>query len=475
MQEFCTIATPATPEPTFLPNAQVGDALTGSTGAGVEFGDYSGMSYFQGRVHPIWADASNSTGDNPNGTTRLDAYTDRALGGTMAMEGDPHMVTVDGVEYDFHGGGEYTVMLDSDGTEVQARHSPIATSFTVGPNGHTGLTTCVSLTTAVAARVGSHRVTYQPNLSGMPDPSGMQLRVDGILTTLTSAGIDLGDGGRITRTATAGGIEVEFPNGTHMIVAPGWWSTMSTWYLNVNISRTPALEGIMGDVQDGWLPRLPDGTSLGTRPASLTDRYNDLYKTFGEAWRVTTMTSLFDYAPGTSTKTFTYTGWPAQTAPCTVPKQNPIQKLLDQGQAQEICKKVRDIKRRARCVYDVRVTNDPGFAKTYELTETLLAGATVTMVTADRNPTLPGKPVTFTVVVVRKVPNPESSTPAGTVQLYIDGTETERIELDARGQASWTTTLLELGTHRVTATYTPIAGSGLLPSTSGEVTHTVDK
>ena len=38
---------------------------------------------------------------------------------------------------------------------------------------------------AVAARVGKHRVTYEPNLSGVPDPSGLQLRVDGTLTTLT--------------------------------------------------------------------------------------------------------------------------------------------------------------------------------------------------------------------------------------------------------------------------------------------------
>ncbi len=480
MQEFCSIATPATADPVFFVNAQVGDALAGNDGsnpppagiADIQYGDYSGMSYFQGRVHPIWADDSNL--DNPD-PTRYDAFTDQALGGAMAMEGDPHIVTVDGVEYDFQGGGEYTVMLDSDGTEIQARHAPIATSFTVGPNAHTGLTSCVSLTSAVAARVGNHRVTYQPNLSGVPDPSGLQLRVDGVLTTVGPAGIDLGDGGRITRTAAAGGIEIEFPNGTHMIVAPGWWSTMSTWYLNVNISRTPALEGIMGDVQDGWLPRLPDGTSLGPRPASLSARYNDLYKLFGDAWRVTTVTSLFDYASGTSTKTFTYPGWPPQTAPCTVPKQTPLQKLLPEGQALEACKRVRDLGRRARCVFDVRVTSDPGFAKTYELTETLLAGATVTTVTADKNPTKPGEAVTFTVVVERKVPDPESNTPAGTVQLFIDGSEVERIELDAQGHGRWTTKLLELGTHRVTATYAPFQGSSLLPSTSGEVIHTVEK
>ena len=99
----------------------------------------------------------------------------------------------------------------------------------------------------------------------------------------------------------------------------------------------------------------------------------------------------------------------------------------------------------------------------------------VTTVAADKNPTKPGAAVTFTAVVERKVPDPESHTPAGAVQLFIDGIEMDRIELDARGQASWTTKLLELGTHRVTATYTPFQSSSLLPSTSGEVTHTVKK
>jgi hypothetical protein len=480
MQEFCTIATPATADPVFLANSQVGDALTSGNGsnppvagqADIQFGDYSGLSYFQGRVHPIWADVSNSTGDNPDGTMRFDAYTDLVQGGTMAMEGDPHIVTVDGVQFDFQGGGEYTVVLDSDGTEIQARHAPIATSFTVGPSAHTGLTSCVSLTTAVAARVGGHRVTYQPNLSGVPDPSGLQLRVDGILTTVGPAGIDLGDGGRMTKTAAAGGIEIEFPNGTHLIVAPGWWSTMSTWYLNLNISRTPALEGIMGDVVDGWLPRLPDGTSLGSKPSSLSDRYIDLYRILGDAWRVTTVTSLFDYAPGTSTKTFTFSSWPPQTAPCSVPKQTPLQKLYPEGQALEACKRVRNASRRANCVFDVRVTSDPNFARTYELTETLLAGATVTTVTADKNPTVFAQPVTFTAVVERKVPNRESGAPAGTVQFMIDDVEAGIATLDARGQATWKGTFSKIGTFRVTATYKPLQGSSLLPS-NGEVTHTV--
>jgi lysyl endopeptidase len=75
-------------------------------------------------------------------------------------------------------------LRDGNGLEILTRQTPIATIFNPGPNPYTGLATCVSLNTAVAARVGAHRVTYQPNFSGVPDPSGLQLRVDGVLTTL---------------------------------------------------------------------------------------------------------------------------------------------------------------------------------------------------------------------------------------------------------------------------------------------------
>lgn len=482
MQEFCDIATPAVSPPVFIGNHQVGDALTSGNGSNppasgqlnIEFGDYSGLTYFQGRVHPIWADVSNSTGDNPDGTSRFDAYTDLVMGGQAANEGDPHIRTVDGVHYDFQGGGEYTLLLDSDGTEIQARHTPIATNFMVGPNGHTGLTTCASLTTAVAARVGDHRVTYQPNLSGVPDPSGLQLRVDGVLTTLGPAGLNLSGGGRINATAIAGGIEVQFPNGMHMIVTPGWWASQSKWYLNVNVARTTALEGIMGDVQDGWLPRLSTGTSIGPKPASLATRYADLYQRFGDSWRVTTASSLFDYAPGQSTQTFTYASWPPETLPCEVPEQKPLEVEYDPERARALCEEagVVDEERMNNCVFDVTLTGEMEFGRTYELTEKLLAGATLTTLAPVR-PTRPGEAATFNVVVERKVPARGAPAPAGTIVFSLDGKEIDQADLDAQGRATWTVSIEAPGDHVLIATYIPAEGRGLLPSSSGEVIYTV--
>lgn len=229
MQVFCTIATPTGASPTFMANAQISDGASTSSANPNQFGDYSGLAYFQGLAHPIWGDTSNSGGLNPDGATEFDAYTDRVTGGAAAHEGDPHLTTVNGVHYDFQGAGEFVVLHDYDGLEIQTRQAPIATTFFPGADAHDGLATCVSLNTAVAARVGQHRVSYEPNLSGIPDPSGLQLRVDGALSTLGSQGIDLGNGGRIAKTSASGGLEVDFPDETVMFVTPGWWPSQSKW------------------------------------------------------------------------------------------------------------------------------------------------------------------------------------------------------------------------------------------------------
>ena len=43
---------------------------------GVEYGDYTGLGFAGGVIHPAWADNSNSTGTNPDGTLyRFDVYT----------------------------------------------------------------------------------------------------------------------------------------------------------------------------------------------------------------------------------------------------------------------------------------------------------------------------------------------------------------------------------------------------------------
>jgi hypothetical protein len=385
---------------------------------------------------------------------------------TATDDGDPHITTTNGIHYNFQSAGEFTALRDLAGLEIQTRQSPTST---FGPyfDGYTALTTCVSLNTALAARVGKHRVTYQPNFKNAADPAGLQLRVDGVLTPLTTAGLNLSGGGRIVQTA--GALEIDFPDGTVLIATPYWAAPQ--WLLNIAVYRTDATEGIMGSVPQGsWLPALPNGTSVGPMPPlhQLPQRYVTLNQTFANAWRVRNKTSLFDYAPGTSTATFTFVEWPAEKGPCVVPNHPPPAKPIEPARAREICRQITDKTRNADCVFDVAVTGVPGFAEAYLLTQRIEAGATAITV---RDTPGPGNAQTkkpapiFTATVPRLVAG--GKTPSGTVQFMLDGRKTGNpVRLDAHGLARWKGTGHKPGEHRLSARYLPDKGSVFLPSSS---------
>jgi hypothetical protein len=61
----------------FLPEVKISAGSTTGVGMGNgnELGDYVGLDFNNGVFHPAWADDSNSTGDNPDGTNNLDYYT----------------------------------------------------------------------------------------------------------------------------------------------------------------------------------------------------------------------------------------------------------------------------------------------------------------------------------------------------------------------------------------------------------------
>ena len=62
----------------FTMNIQISAGTSNShdSGNGIDYGDYTGLSFFGGVAHPAWADNSNSTGNNPDGALhQLDIYT----------------------------------------------------------------------------------------------------------------------------------------------------------------------------------------------------------------------------------------------------------------------------------------------------------------------------------------------------------------------------------------------------------------
>jgi len=61
----------------FSPNLQISAGTSNSHDSGnhIDYGDYSGLSFFGGIAHPAWSDNSNSTRNNPDGTLhQLDVF-----------------------------------------------------------------------------------------------------------------------------------------------------------------------------------------------------------------------------------------------------------------------------------------------------------------------------------------------------------------------------------------------------------------
>ena|GEM_PF-952315 len=307
------------------------------------------------------------------------AWCDKAASTGPSNRGDPHLTTTNGISYDFQAAGEFTALRNSDtGFELQTRQTPVPTTFTPDANAYTGLASCVSLNTAAAVRVGSHRISYQPSSGSPGTAEQMQLRIDGKLTTLpTSGSVNLGGNNRIARAASGGGIEIGLGDGTRVIITPNYWASQGYWLLDIEVLTTPAREGTMGNIlPSNWLPLAPDGSSFGPAPAGLAARHSLLNGRFADAWRVTSSTSLFDYAPGTSTATFTNRNWPPPSgSSCkTIPgklfgEAAPLPvSPMDPATAQSLCNPVKaDKAAYDNCVFDLTVTGNAAMADGYRM------------------------------------------------------------------------------------------------------------
>jgi hypothetical protein len=63
---------------TFSRNIQISAGTSNSHDSGnhIDYGDYTGLSFYGGIAHPAWSDNSNSTGTNPDGVLhQLDVFT----------------------------------------------------------------------------------------------------------------------------------------------------------------------------------------------------------------------------------------------------------------------------------------------------------------------------------------------------------------------------------------------------------------
>lgn len=125
----------------------------------------------------------------------------------------------------------------------------------------------------------------------------------------------------------------------------------------------------MGTILPGnFLPLGPDGSSFGPKPVAIPARYNLLNHHFADAWRVTNTTTLFDYAPGTSTADFTDRNWPpepgkacrATIGSLKAPEPIPAER------AKKLCSVIKDKAVYENCVFDTIVMGDPGVVQAYQ-------------------------------------------------------------------------------------------------------------
>src|SRR5439155_26065699 len=167
--------------------------------------------------------------------------------------------------------------------------------------------------------------------------------------------------------------------------------------------------------------------------------------------RVPDATSLFVYAPGTSTKTFTDPDWPAEKPPCKLkpefqlPGAKPPLVNIDREVAERLCKPVTIDDLHKGCVFDVQTTGDPELVKGYLLAQEVRRLGTAVQLVADKPRTRPGERVVFTasVAAISGGGRPISD---GAVTFLVDDAATGKpVALDKSGRASFTTASLSAG------------------------------
>tara|TARA_Y100000385_G_scaffold291545_1_gene370203 strand:- start:1967 stop:3592 length:1626 start_codon:yes stop_codon:yes gene_type:complete len=223
--------------------------------------------------------------------------------------GDPHLVTFDGARYSFQTVGEFVLTKSTSGLEVQARQRPQRDDF--------------SLNTAVAMNVGGDRVCLYA--SDFPDANrSTPVRVNGSPVNIGSGNTHfLANGGTVRRTGRT--YTIAWPTGE--TVTSQMRTSGGMDFMNVNVQITGCSEGnftgLLGNangMERDDFQGMNDVSSLrmnrGNDPFASANRELEqrrlafLANAMADEYRVTMITTLFDYAPGTNTVSFTDRSFP---------------------------------------------------------------------------------------------------------------------------------------------------------------------
>ncbi|WOD39207.1 VWD domain-containing protein [Nodosilinea sp. E11] len=286
---------------------------------------------------------------------------DRARGTSY---GDPHLITYDGYRYSFQTVGEFWLTAATDGHfQVQARQGQIPGRP-------------LSMNTAVAMQVGGHRLAIYAQAA----PDGRSpVWLDGSPTALAEGTTPLPGGGIVVRVGSR--YQITWPTGESLQVSQTPMGGAAFLTLSPEVPRRAGVyQGLLGNVnrnpnddlqirggavlppQDVYAPvaRLVQGLIPAPVPLNQVQNafYQQLYRQFGDSWRVSPGESLFDYAPGQSTDSFTQRNFPSQFPSLLGVAPAQIQ------QATRLCREagVNEWMMEG-CVFDVAATGQPGFVQ----------------------------------------------------------------------------------------------------------------
>ncbi|WP_197030113.1 VWD domain-containing protein, partial [Cellulomonas sp. URHE0023] len=272
------------------------------------------------------------------------------------VRADPRLVTLDGLNYDFHGVGEYRLLQhDVSGLEIQMR--------TVAA------TADMSSVGSLAVQTGDRLVEF--------DALG-SVAVDGRAVALPEGGLlYVGDGALITRMGGELQLLTAFDDdGDQALI--GWTprpgargdfrlSLPSTWAGQVN--------GMLGDYDGNPHNDLvsasgvdvTDGLKFGVSDSLFLQR---LYGTFGDSWRVTDSNSLFTYPVGKSAVDYVDRSYPRGVTSLSDLSEAAF------SQAAAICTAagIQPGLGFDDCLLDVGLSGDPSFATSLASTDTFGVG-----------------------------------------------------------------------------------------------------
>lgn len=229
-----------------------------------------------------------------NGSRRQRADCDAPPDDAAMTDGDPHLATFDKRWYDFQAVGEFVAARSTkDDLEIQTRQTAM-------PNDRT-----VSLNSAVALKVGADKVGFYLR------DGDIDVHVNAASATPTRGDLKLSGGGTLKRRPSAvpngtDGYTVRWPDGSAVWLDPiGRWGIRL--FAKLANDRKGQVSGLLGNF-DGNADN--DLVTKDGKPIAAPPSFEQLYRTFGDSWRITQQESLFDYAAGESTEKFTDRAFP---------------------------------------------------------------------------------------------------------------------------------------------------------------------